>query len=67
MLIGLFGSFAVLALVGGWVFFMTSKKGWSWSQIIAGVLLCVAINGTIPGFADTTYTGVQNMIHVFDK
>lgn len=67
MLLGILGSFAVIALVGGWIFFMVTKKGWSWAQIIAGVLLCVAINGTIPGFADTTYKSVQNVVNVFDK
>jgi len=67
MLLGILGSFAVVALVGGWILFMTTKKGWSWSQIIAGVLLCVAINGTVPGFAETTYNGIQNMVNVFNK
>jgi len=64
-IVGTVGPWFVLIIVGGFVFFMTQKKGWKWQQIVSGALLMAALYGQFPALPQAVNTGMTNIVRVF--
>lgn len=63
----LLGGWTLLVIIGGWIVFMTNKRGWKWTQIIAGALLISALYGNYPQLPATIHDGMQNITNTFVK
>lgn len=61
----IFSGFLTLILVGGFVLFMITKKGWTWQQVLGGMLLLGVLYGNFPKLPEAINTGVTNIVHVF--
>jgi len=61
----IFSGFLTLILVGGFVLFMVMKRGWTWQQVLAGMLLLGVLYGNFPTLPGAINAGVTNIVHVF--
>lgn len=62
-MLAMFGGFTVLIIVGAWIFLMTQKKGWRWTQLLAGMLLMSVLYGNFPSLP----ANVNNAVHSIAK
>lgn len=66
-ILGSLSGWLVLIIVGGFVVFMTQKKGWHWQQVLGGVLLLAALYGNFPALPGSINTGLNNVVQSFQK
>jgi hypothetical protein len=66
-IMGTLGPWALIIIVGGWIFLMTQKKGWKWQQIIAGMLLICALYSQFPTLPQSINSGMNSIYNSFAK
>lgn len=64
-MLALLGGWTLLVIIGGWIFLMVNKKGWSWTQIIGGMLLLAALYGNFPDLPKTINQSMNSIVSTF--
>lgn len=64
---GTIGPWALIIIIGGWILFMTQKKGWKWTQIIGGMLLVCALYSQFPSLPQSINSGMNSIYNSFSK
>lgn len=66
-MLAMLGIWVLPLLVGGWIFLMVNKKGWSWTQIIGGALLMVALSSALPQLPIAVSDGMNGIVNAVTK
>lgn len=66
-LLNMFGSWSVVVIVAAFIFYMTRKNGWRWSQVAAGAILMATIYGQMPSVPASINSGLTGVVDSFNK